>query len=140
MPLSKHQNFQKSFLNNRLQTEQNESFHNTNQQQNLITQGNIGNFNNENTNPNSNAQNIKNFIFSKIQQHTINQPQTSNFSNIQKNVQFNELQKLVQNQKLRPDKPDQEQTKVFSNTNNNISSLKQNIINQFRAVSPLTKR
>ncbi|CAD8052505.1 unnamed protein product [Paramecium primaurelia] len=141
MPLSKNTNFQKSFLNNRLQTEQNESFHNTtNQQQNLTTQGNNINFNNENTNPNSNAQNIKNFIFSKIQQHTNNQQQTSNISNIQKNVQFNELQKLVQNQKLRPDKPDQEQTKVFSNTSNNISSLKQNIINQFRAVSPLTKR
>ncbi|CAD8060354.1 unnamed protein product [Paramecium sonneborni] len=140
MPLSKNQNFQKSFLNNRLQTEQNESFHNNNQQQTLITQGNLGNFNNENTNPNSNAQNIKNFIFSKIQQHSNNQTQNSNISNIQKTVQFNELQKLVQNQKLRPDKPDQEQTKVYNNTSNNISSLKQNIINQFRAVSPLTKR
>ncbi|CAD8058490.1 unnamed protein product [Paramecium sonneborni] len=140
MPLSKNQNFQKSFLNNRLQTEQNESFHNNVQQSNLNTQGNLGNFNNENTNPNSNAQNIKNFIFSKIQQHTTNQSQNTNISNIQKTVQFNELQKLVQNQKLRPDKPDQEQTKVFSNTSNNISSLKQNILNQFRAVSPLTKR
>ncbi|CAD8150334.1 unnamed protein product [Paramecium pentaurelia] len=137
MPLCKNQIQKKSFLNNRLQTEQNESFHNTNQQH-LSTQGNL---NNENSNPNANSQNIKNFIFQKIQQHTVNNQQSINNGSIQKTVQFNvDLQKLVQHQKFKPEKSDQEQTKISSNTSNNINVFKQNIMNQIRAISPLTKR
>ncbi|CAD8140690.1 unnamed protein product [Paramecium pentaurelia] len=137
MPLSKNQIQKKSFLNTRLQTEQNESFHNINQQH-LSTQGNL---NNENTNPNANSQNIKNFIYQKIQQYTVNNQQSTNNCNIQKSVQFNvDLQKIVQNQKLKPDKPDIEQTKISNNVNYNINALKQNIMNQIRAISPLTKR
>ncbi|CAK56318.1 unnamed protein product (macronuclear) [Paramecium tetraurelia] len=137
MPLCKSQIQKKSFLNSRLQTEQNESIHNTNQQH-LSTQGNL---NNENSNPNANSQNIKNFIYQKIQQHTVNNQQSTNNGSIQKTVQFNvDLQKLVQNQKLKPEKPDFESTKISSNASNNINVFKQNIMNQIRAISPLTKR